>query len=77
MTNIFACWLLLLPDINECTMGTHICDANAACDNSAGSFACTCESGFTGDGFTCTGIVSLCLLIQNTLGLWLVTADWW
>ena len=43
-------------DADECTNGNHDCDANADCTNTVGSFTCTCQSGFTGDGNTCTGI---------------------
>ena len=43
-------------DINECTSGTHNCDSNAACTNTAGSFICACNSGFSGNGTSCTGM---------------------
>lgn len=39
-------------DVDECAEGNR-CDPNAACTNTIGSFFCTCESGFTGDGFAC------------------------
>eukprot|EP01043_Picozoa_sp_COSAG02_P081044 COSAG02_NODE_19582_length_874_cov_22.287742_1_plen_260_part_10 len=41
-------------DVDECTDGSHNCDANAACANTAGSFTCACNSGFTADGTSCT-----------------------
>ena len=44
-------------DVNECAMAsTNDCSANAYCQNTLGSFTCTCKSGFTGDGKTCTSI---------------------
>ena len=52
------CGLDILPlvaDINECLEGTHICDSNAACDNDDGSYDCSCNTGYTGDGFSCSG----------------------
>lgn len=42
------------PDTNECTRGTHNCNANAQCTNTVGSFTCACNSGFSGNGVTCT-----------------------
>ena len=41
------------PDINECRDGSNRCDENARCDNTLGSYSCTCNDGFTGDGFRC------------------------
>ena len=32
------------------------CDANASCQNTLGSFTCSCNAGFTGDGYSCTNI---------------------
>ena len=43
-------------DIDECTKGTDSCDVNAVCTNTRGSYNCTCEDGFSGDGINCTGI---------------------
>ena len=42
-------------DIDECTLATHNCDTNADCLNNPGSFTCSCNVGYTGDGITCTG----------------------
>ena len=39
-------------DENECV--NFPCDENAVCENSFGSFKCTCLGGYTGDGFTCS-----------------------
>ena len=41
-------------DINECA-GNHTCDTNADCIDTDGSYWCQCLSGFTGDGYICTG----------------------
>jgi len=43
-------------DIDECTSNTDNCDANATCNNMVGSFSCTCNAGFSGNGVTCTDI---------------------
>lgn len=40
-------------DIDECALGTHGCDINAACINLMGSHQCVCGPGYLGDGLTC------------------------
>jgi len=49
--------LVLFPDVNECSEGIDNCHTNAVCTDTIGSFQCTCSSGFTGDGATCTSII--------------------
>ena len=41
-------------DIDECTAQFDNCHENAACNNTFGSFECTCNAGFEGDGVNCT-----------------------
>ena len=36
--------------IDECATGADTCDANAACTNTAGSYTCACDSGYTEAG---------------------------
>ena len=42
-------------DIPECEREIDDCDPNATCTNTFGSYVCTCNTGFTGDGVICTG----------------------
>ena len=45
-------------DINECLEGKDNCSQNAYCNNLIGSFECTCEREYYGDGYNCTNLVS-------------------
>lgn len=43
---------------------------NAHCDNSLGSFSCSCHQGYSGDGFECSGmmihkLMCLCKTFNN------------
>lgn len=42
-------------DTDECELRTHNCARVAACINTRGSFMCQCPSGYSGDGFDCSG----------------------
>ena len=46
---------MYIPDIDECTIETDGCDTNAACNDIDGSYTCTCNEGYTGDGYECSG----------------------
>ena len=41
-------------DTDECATVSP-CDANATCNNTEGSYTCSCDSGFSGDGILCIG----------------------
>lgn len=46
--------MTLTADIDECNLGTHDCAVDAMCTDSNGSYTCTCNTGYAGDGKTCT-----------------------
>ncbi|XP_072037821.1 uncharacterized protein [Amphiura filiformis] len=39
---------------DECIAEDDDCDANAACADTVGSFTCTCNTGYSGNGVTCS-----------------------
>jgi hypothetical protein len=41
-------------DFDECELAVDDCHDIAVCDNTAGSFTCTCNLGYTGSGVDCT-----------------------
>ena len=40
-------------DVNECRLEIDNCHRNATCMNTYGSFSCSCDADFFGDGVTC------------------------
>ncbi|XP_072048651.1 uncharacterized protein [Amphiura filiformis] len=49
-----VCRFNVSVDDDECL--TSPCDANAVCSNNPGSYDCTCNAGFSGDGLSCTDV---------------------
>jgi hypothetical protein len=47
--------ILIISDIDECSLGIHKCHANAVCINTNGSYRCECLVGYSGDGKMCKG----------------------
>ena len=47
--------MLFSLDVDECSDGSHNCNASAICTNTEGSFTCTCNSGYSGNGVDCQG----------------------
>ena len=51
---IYLLLFCLFPDIDECASGTDDCHSSRAlCTNTVGSFNCSCNSSYIGDGRTC------------------------
>ena len=47
-------------DVDECEVGTAICDPNSDCVDTEGSYDCNCRAGYTGDGrLSCMGMFCL------------------
>ena len=45
----------VVTDTDECLKEIHGCDVNAVCNNTLGSYKCTCKDGYEGNGTNCTG----------------------
>ena len=48
--------IFLSADTDECSTNNGGCDTKADCTNTQGSFTCTCQTGYGGDGKNCTGM---------------------
>ena len=63
--------ILLLPsiivtiDVNECVLGEHDCDGNATCYNTDGSFTCSCNEGYYGNGELCSPVGKTIILMTK------------
>ena len=57
---------MFILDIDEC-LSVDDCDSNANCTNTQGSFTCSCQDGYTGDGKNCSGEVLFLLHINTFL----------
>ena len=50
----YLCTIIFMSDVDECSRGWHNCHTSAECTDNDGSFICTCNLGFTGDGVNCS-----------------------
>lgn len=57
-------------DINECGVAGPGCDTHATCQNFPGTFTCTCDEHYYGDGASCTkcGDITFCLVDETCSG---------
>ena len=60
-----------LVDIDECEDGNNSCDVNANCANIDGSYTCSCQPGYTGDGLNCRGMCTVVYHTQQGSKQWL------
>lgn len=51
---VFAYCDMKTEDVDECSSSIPVCDPNANCQNTEGSFRCQCMPGFSGDRKSCT-----------------------
>ena len=51
-------------DVNECSLGTHDCAAEATCTDTDGSYTCTCNTGYDGDGTDCLSKNFVSILLE-------------
>ena len=47
--------IIVLLDVDECAEKTDNCHEKAKCTNNEGSFFCSCNRGYTGNGIYCYG----------------------
>ena len=52
--NVSFMFTVFFEDIDECATNTDNCHSDATCSDIEGSFTCTCNAGYAGDGVTCT-----------------------
>ena len=51
----FVDCLFFITDVNECNNVTS-CHVDATCNNTIGSYTCSCQDGYYGNGNNCTGM---------------------
>ena len=67
LSSLLPC-ILYFSDIDECSTSVRVCDANAICENTLGSYLCSCKAGYNGAGKTCTG--GFCMIWLNWSENW-------
>ena len=63
-------------DIDECAIDNGGCDNHASCTNTpAGSYTCACNKGYSGNGFTCDGMLAANAGLCAELGIVLLNYE--
>ena len=55
---LLSIFLIFTTDTDKCEVTHGKCQEKAICNNTHGSYVCTCKPGFIGDGQNCTGTVN-------------------
>ena len=53
---------LTCQNVNECSE-SQSCDHNAFCNDTRGSYSCSCAAGFTGNGLICYGNLTILKIV--------------
>ena len=77
LLNLAISFLSTPSDIDECFTDTDTCHVNATCSNTDGSFTCSCQIGYTGDGMICDGQNTRMLLVVHTVSLENLTVNYY
>jgi len=60
-------YVMMYTDVDECAENNGGCSQFATCTNLPGTFNCTCNMEYRGDGFNCSGKI---ILLSTTSLLW-------
>ena len=74
-TSLFS---LFYTDINECISNTqyHNCHYNAICSNTYGSYNCSCNTGYSGNGVDCQGNLFSLIVFSDKKWIWFHLWSW-
>ena len=50
---VVAAIMVCVLDVDECFVGSDLCDSHADCTNTISSYECTCIVGYAGNGSYC------------------------
>ena len=50
--------IIIISDIDECTMMSSVCRERMVCENTVGGYGCKCRSGYVRVGDVCKGNIA-------------------
>ena len=72
----FKNYMHIITDVDECSTGTDNCAAEATCTDTDGSYTCTCNTGYAGDGTDCLSKNFISILFEYSwFGNFIVMVD--